>query len=134
MHIALLNALLVMAAQVAQTGAQPAVVLACNIPANPAKAAAAAAPPAERVFRIAPGSLQEWGAAQQRFGQNLCLAYACARSPTRVEGSISTATVSYTVGIDYSTHSGYWRAAGASGLKTTEGSCRIVPAPTPGEP
>ncbi|HEX4709365.1 hypothetical protein [Phenylobacterium sp.] len=131
MHTALLNALLLMAAQAAETGAQPPIVLACNLPTSPATVAAAATP-AERVFRIAPGSLQEWDVEQQRFGQNLCEAYACARSPTRAEASVSSATVSFTVGVEYSTRTAYWRVLGASGLKTTEGSCRIVPAPTPG--
>ena len=135
MHSALLNALLFMAAQAAQTGGQPPVVLACDIPASPdPMKATGAAHHAERVFRIAPGSLQEWGPQEQKFGRNLCQAYTCTRSPTRTEGSLSSATVAYTVGIEYSTGAAYWRVVGASGLKTKGGACRVVPAPTPSGP
>lgn len=120
MHAALLSGLVVMA----QAAGPPSpVFLACSMPANGVTA--------ERIFRVAPGSFQEWDAAKQDFGKNFCEAFACSKTPERMEGSISSASVSYTVGIVNDTGEGYWRAAGASGLSANKGACRVVPAPTP---
>jgi hypothetical protein len=116
-----------MLAQSVAGGAQP-VILACNLPVQ-AVAGAAVVPPAERVFRVAPGSFQEWDARKQAFGENFCAAFACAKTPGRMEGNISSASVSYTVGVVSGTSEGYWRATGASGLAAKQGACRIVAAP-----
>lgn len=104
--------------------AQSPVVLACRLPA----AGAVAAPP-ERLFRVAPGSFQEWDAVQRKFGANLCAAYSCAKAADRLEGTIGSASVTYTVGVVHATGEAYWRAAGATGLATDHGPCRIVAAP-----
>lgn len=106
-------------------GAGSPVVLACNLP-TPAAAGASA----DRIFRVAPGQFQEWDAARKTFGANHCLAFACAKTPDRTEGSISSASVSYTVGVVTGTGEGYWRATGASGLAANKGSCRIVADPS----
>ena len=127
MRVALFCGLAVLAPSAA-AHAQSPVVLACQLPAASAAGAAAAAP-AERLFRVAPGSFQEWDAAQRKFGTNLCAAYACAKTPDRTEGSIGSASVSYTVGILHATGEGYWRATGASGLATDHGPCRVAAAP-----
>jgi len=121
MNAALLSGLVVLAQA---AGAGSPVFLACNFPGP-----AGAATPAERTFRVAPGSFQEWDAAKQAFGQNLCLAFACAKTADRTEGNISSASVSYTVGVVNGTGEGYWRAAGASGLAANHGSCRVIAAP-----
>lgn len=115
---------LAMLAQTAAAHAQAPVVLACTLPA-----AGGAAAPAERLFRVAPGSFQEWDAAQQKFGPNLCAAYACAKTAERSEGTIGSASVTYTVGVLHSTGEAYWRAAGATGLATDHGACRIASVP-----
>jgi hypothetical protein len=117
---------LVMLAQTTAAHAQAPVVLACKLPAAGAMAATA---PAERFFRVAPGSFQEWDAARRKFGQNLCVAYACSKAADRTEGSISSASVTYTVGVIHATGEAYWRAAGASGLAADHGSCRIAAPP-----
>ena len=105
------------------------VVVACRFPGQSIAGAPASAP-TERVFRLAPGSFQEWDAATKKFGQNICLSYACAKTPDRTEGSISSASVSYTVGITNGTGDAYWRAQGASGLAANHGACRVVAQPT----
>jgi hypothetical protein len=134
MPTALLSGLLFLAAQAAGAGtgagAQAPMVLACNIP----RVSATAGAPPERLFRIAPGSLQEWDVRQQKFGANFCLDFPCVRSPKALEGTVSSASVAYTIGIDSGTGAAYWRVKGASGFKPTEGTCRVVPAPTPRAP
>jgi hypothetical protein len=106
--------------------AQSPLVLACKLPA-----AKAPAPPAERIFRVAPGSFQEWDPVQRRFGPNLCAAYACSKSAERLEGVIGSASVSYTVGVVPSTREAYWRVNGASGLAADHGPCRVTAEPKP---
>ena len=123
---------LAMLAQSAVARAQSPVVLACTLPA--ASTAASAAAPAERLFRVAPGSFQEWDPAQRRFGANLCAAYACAKTADRSEGSIGSASVTYTVGVVHATGEAYWRATGASGLAADHGPCRIATAPETSRP
>ena len=117
---------LAMLAQSAAAHAQSPVVLACKLPAANVAGTPASA---ERIFRVAPGSFQEWDAAQRKFGANLCAAYTCAKTAERSEGSIGSASVTYTVGVVHATGEGYWRATGASGLATDHGSCRIAAAP-----
>ena len=113
-------------AQSAGAHAQSPVVLACKLPVAGAGAAAA---PSERLFRVAPGTFQEWDAGQRKFGTNLCAAYTCAKTAERSEGSIGSASVTYTVGVVHATGEAYWRATGASGLATDHGPCRVVAAP-----
>ena len=125
MNVALISGLVVLA-QSAELG--PPVILACNLP-TPAVAGAPPAPSAERIFRVAPGSFQEWDAGKQAFGANFCAAFACAKTPGRMEGNISSASVSYTVGVVSGTGGGYWRAAGASGLSANQGVCRVIATP-----
>jgi hypothetical protein len=117
----------------AQARAQSPVVLACQLPAARAAGTPAAAP-TERFFRVAPGTFQEWDAAQGRFGTNLCAAYTCAKMADRSEGTIGSASVTYTVGIVHATGEGYWRATGASDLATDHGSCRVATAPQGARP
>ena len=120
-------------AQAAGARAQSPVFLACNIPARAAPGGPPAAP-VERTFRVAPGSFQEWDAARHQFGRNLCLAFACVKTADRSEGSVGSASVTYTVGIVAATGEAYWRALGASDLGATQGPCRVVPAPTGSRP
>jgi hypothetical protein len=115
---------LAMLAQSTGAQAQAPIILACKLPV----AGAAGAPP-ERLFRVAPGSFQEWDADQRKFGANLCAAYSCAKTADRSEGTIGSASVTYTVGVVHATGEGYWRAAGATGLATNQGACRIASAP-----
>ena len=66
------------------TGAQPAraVILACNLPTR-SVAGAPATGSGERIFRIAPGSFQEWNSTRREFGGNLCGAYTCVRTANK---------------------------------------------------
>ena len=112
-------------AQAAAANAQSPVVIGCKLPA------ADASDTAERFFRIAPGSFQEWDATRRDFGQNLCSAYACAKAPDRSEGTIGSASVTYTVGVAHATGEAYWRATGATGLAADHGPCRIAAPPKP---
>jgi hypothetical protein len=114
-----------MMAQAAAASAQSPVVIGCKLPSVGAQT------PVERFFRVAPGSFQEWDAARKAFGQNLCSAYACAKSPDRSEGTIGSASVTYTVGVTHDTGEAYWRATGASGLAADHGPCRIAAPPKP---
>jgi hypothetical protein len=109
-------------------GAAPGapVVLSCSFPV----AGASAAAPAARIFRVGPGSLQEWDAGLRQFGRNLCLPFACVRAAGRTEGSISSASVSYTVGVSDSGEA-YWRAQGATGFAAKQGVCRVINPPNP---
>jgi len=125
MGAALLGGLILTMALAEGASAPSPVVLGCKLPAAGAPA------PAERFFRVAPGSFQEWDAARKVFGPNLCSAYACAKAPDRSEGSIGSASVTYTVGVVHGTGEAYWRATGASGLAADHGPCRVAAEPKP---
>lgn len=116
----------VMAAQPAAAAAPSPVILACNLPARTAPGVAPSTR-ADRIFRVGPGSLQEWDAARRQFGSNLCGAFACVRTANRSEGTISSASVSYTIGVAQGV--GYWRVVGASTGGARSGSCRTVTEP-----
>lgn len=117
---------LALVAQAGAAAAQSPTVLSCTIAR---RAPAAAGAPAsvvheERVFRVGPGSLQEWERDVRHFGPNLCGVFACAANGDRSEGTITSASVAYTIGVDHKTGVGYWRSMGASGLAETNGACR----------
>ena len=114
-------------AQGASAAAAPGpVVMACNLPARSLPSLPAITGN-ERVFKVSPGSLQTWDPARKAFGQNLCAAYSCVKAPDRSEGTISSASVSYTIGVTGG--QGYWRSLGATGGGARSGSCRIVSEP-----
>ena len=124
----LLSVLAVLATAQGATAAatQGPAVIACNLPAR--SLAALPAPTGdERIFKVGPGSLQAWDPARKAFGGNLCAAYSCVKAPDRSEGTISSASVSYTIGVTGG--QGYWRVLGASGGGPRAGSCRIVSEP-----
>ncbi|MFC3079976.1 hypothetical protein ACFODL_17885 [Phenylobacterium terrae] len=114
----------------AATAPQPR-VLACDVPDTITSAPGAAGPLAtkQRVFRIGPGRLEEWSGIYGDFGPNLCDVAACVTEPGKTEGTISTASVAYTIGVDAVSGAGYWRVIGATGFRQTEGTCRPVPDP-----
>ncbi len=99
-------------------------ILTCDMPAPSGDHTA---PGAERVFRIGPRLFQEWKPTTKQFGPNLCAAYTCARTAGRLEGTISSSTLSLTVSLDLATGRGAWRTLGASGLRTTHGTCSVEP-------
>lgn len=115
-------------AVMAQAAAPPPVTLSCSIPAR-AVAGAPPVPPVERIFRVGQGSFQEWDVATGKFGGNLCGAFACRKTPDRLEGTIGSASVTYTIGMIPGAKTGYWRAVGATGFAAKEGACRIITAP-----
>lgn len=131
MNVALLSGLALMA-QAAVAGDRPPTTLACDLPSP--SVSGAVAKPTRRIFQVAPGLLREWNVGKQAFGVNLCTVFACLKAPDRSEGSITSASASYTVGIDHGTGQAYWRATGASGLTIPKGPCRVVPAPTARRP
>jgi len=105
--------------------------LSCEIPAQlgstGVQATARAGP---RIFRVAPNTLEEWDSRDRQFGVNLCETSACRANAQRSEGSITTASMAYNIGVDHKTGKGYWRAKGASNLPRTEGKCDLIADPS----
>ena len=81
----------------------------------------------QRIFRVGPGLFQAWKPADKAFGANLCEAYPCVRQADRLEGTISSATVSLTIAVNPQAGTASWRTAGASGLSRSNGSCSLEP-------
>lgn len=102
-------------------GAGPWIVT-CNM-AGPGESPASAN--AQRVFRIGPHLFQEWKPEKNAFGRNLCVAFSCIGAQDRLEGVISSPTLSLTVTLEPATGRASWRALGATGLKTTSGPCAV---------
>jgi hypothetical protein len=102
-------------------------IVSCDLPA-PVTGAAARPTPAPRVFEIGAGMLREWNTVAQQFGPNLCATYSCSKTKGRIEGSISSSSVKYSVGIETATGDPYWRATGASGLAKPYGACKTLKA------
>jgi len=95
-----------------------AFILNCQMPS-------AGSAPSERVFRIAPRVFQEWRPADKAFGNNLCASFPCSANRDRLEGTISSASVVFTVQVDRRTGGATWRTQGASNLATSTGACTI---------
>src|SRR5688572_9777316 len=100
------------------TPAPGAWILQCDVGSSEASAA-----PEVRVFRLAPSLLQEWKAENREFGPNLCLAFKCRGDRDRLEGSIETATLIFTLTFDPQARRADWRTVGASGQRRTSGIC-----------
>jgi hypothetical protein len=109
----------------AQAQAQGPWIVTCDVPAPYAATTDAAAGP--QIFRVGPGLFQAWSPTAKAFGNNLCDAYPCVRNPDRLEGAISSKTMSLTIAVDPQTGQASWRAAGASGLSRSNGVCTIKP-------
>jgi hypothetical protein len=131
MYAALLYGLALMA-QAAPAAGGTLVTLSCQLPARPAEGAGGK--PAPRIFQIGSGSLREWNEVTHEYGANLCRSFNCVKAADRSEGSISSASVTYVVGVQNGGAEGYWRATGATGGGVTHGACQIVPAPAPRRP
>jgi hypothetical protein len=101
-----------------------AMILSCDMGPPPG---AHGAPSVVRVFRISPGSFQEWRPATQRFGNNLCLSFPCAREQGHFRGVIRSSTLEVTIEADPAAGVGSWKALGASGHSRTNGPCRVQP-------
>jgi hypothetical protein len=125
---------LALAAGAGDVQAQAPVVLVCSmtLPSGPTPGSVKPAIREERVFRIGRGSFEEWRPAERKYGPNLCEAYGCSANAQRTEGAISSASVSYTIGVDHKTGAGYWRSVGASGRAETQGDCHETPDPSIG--
>ena len=109
--------------------------LSCDIPAPMGiEGSATAAPSGPRIFRIAPGSFSEWDQDERAFGPSLCEAFTCKADAQRLEGTITSASIIYTIGVDHTTGVGYWRAKGASNLPRNEGTCSLIADPTRSRP
>jgi len=123
---------LALSAGAAEGWAQSPVVLVCSMTQASSAAPGTAKPVIrqERVFRIGGGSFQEWQPADRQYGPDLCAAYGCSANAERTEGVISSASVSYTIGVDHKTGAGYWRSVGASGRAETQGVCRETADPS----
>ena len=119
---ALAAALLLQAATPAAPALQRTWLLDCDV--------GTAQAPAVRVFRIGPRLLQEWKPQEKKFGSNLCLGYSCKVAPNRLEGRVSSASVTLMIRIDPATKKASWATVGASGLKRTSGPCATRPDPT----
>jgi hypothetical protein len=124
---------LALVAQAGAAAAQGPTILSCTIVRPAATGGSASGVREERVFRIGPGSLQEWEQDVRHFGPNLCEVFACAANRDRSEGTITSASVAYTIGVDHKTGVGYWRSvvpvSGAIGAET-KGACRQTADPS----
>lgn len=105
--------------------AKPTVTLTCSFLQAPS-AAGAGPRTKQRVFRIGEGAFHEWDPLTKRFGPNLCSAFTCKGDRNRLEGSITSASASYTVGLDRATRQADWRAVGATGLAQSSGHCAVT--------
>jgi len=101
-----------------------AMILSCDMGPPPGTTGA---PSVVRVFRIAPGSFQEWRPGAQRFGNNLCLSFPCVREQGHFRGVIRSSTLEVTIEADPAAGVGGWKALGASGHSRTSGPCRAQP-------
>lgn len=109
--------------------------LSCDIPSPIGiEGSAGAAPIGPRFFRIAPGSFSEWNSRYHEFGPSLCEAFTCIADAQRLEGTITSASMVYSIGVDRTTGRGYWRAKGASNLPRTEGTCSLIADPSHAQP
>jgi hypothetical protein len=101
------------------------VILTCDM--------ASASDPAitQRMFRLAPRSLQQWDPVRRGFGPNLCLSFACTADGHRTTGTISSASLNVTISLDQNAKNATWRTVGASGLKKPHGTCSIGPDAAP---
>lgn len=81
----------------------------------------------QRLFRIAPHSLQQWDPARRAFGPNLCLSFACSADGHRTTGTISSASLNLTISLEQNAKTASWQAVGASGLTKPRGVCRVGP-------
>ena len=79
----------------------------------------------QRVFRIAPRSLQQWDPARRGFGPNLCLSHTCSADAHRTTGTISSASLNVTISLDRTTRTATWKTLGASGLTRPNGTCSV---------
>lgn len=114
------------AAALLQTSGAPlqgAWILTCDLPS----AAAPQAAGARRVFRLAPGSLQEWDNESKDFGSNLCEVFACRTDSGRLEGTITSASLILTIAADPAARQATWRTQGATNLGRSSGTCGMEP-------
>ena len=116
-----INLAIGLAALAAAPSANGPWILTCDMPSS------AGATSATRVFRIAPQVFQEWRPADKAFGNNLCASFPCAADRNRLEGTISSPSVIFTVQVDRQTGGATWRTQGASNLAKSTGSCTIHP-------
>lgn len=123
------------ALQASAAGAQSPRFLSCDIPSPIGiEGSAPAAPSGPRIFRIAPGSFSEWDQSDHEFGPSLCEAFTCHADAQRLEGTITSASIIYKIGVDHTTGVGYWRAKGASNLTRNEGACSLIADPSQARP
>jgi hypothetical protein len=106
----------------ASAPAQGPWILSCEV--TPA-IGAGADKPGLRVFRIAPGVLQEWRPGIKAFGGNLCQSYSCVSEKGRLEGVISSATLNLTISLDPAKGEASWKTVGASNLGASSGACSM---------
>lgn len=99
-------------------------ILTCNV--QPAPGSALSSEP-QRIFRIAPRLLQQWKPADKQFGPNLCLSYSCVADKSRLEGTISSASLTLTIRLDLASGRAAWSTEGASGLRASSGDCTVKP-------
>lgn len=109
------------AAMAAPAPAEGPWILTCDMPSATSSASAT------RVFRIAPKVFQEWRPADKTFGNNLCASFPCSADRNRLEGTISSSSVVFTVQVDRRTGGATWRTQGASNLAKSTGACTIHP-------
>jgi hypothetical protein len=80
-----------------------------------------------RVFRLGPQVFQELKPGTRSFGPNLCQSFQCLADPTRLQGTIKSATLALTIQVEPGRQKGTWQTQGASGLSRTSGPCMIQP-------
>lgn len=113
---------LLLAPEVQSTAPSNAFILTCDVskPGGPA---------ATRTFRIAPKVFQERKAGAKAFGPNLCLSFPCSVDRAKLEGTISSASVIFTVTADPAAGSASWRSKGAANAGRSSGACKLSQEP-----
>lgn len=106
------------------SAASGAWILTCNMagPQEPPDS-----PNARRVFRIGRGLFQQWRPAFGDFSPNLCQSFRCVSSPDRLEGTITSTSLTLTITVDMAARAATWRTVGASGLRVPSGPCTMEP-------
>jgi hypothetical protein len=99
-------------------------ILTCNM-AGPNESQTG--PNAQRTFRIGRRLFQEWRPETKQFGRNLCQSLSCVGAPDKLQGVISSPTLSLTITLDLANGQASWRTLGASGLRVTSGPCTVRP-------
>jgi len=82
-------------------------------------------PGGQRIFRLGRQVFQEWKPDKRAFGPNLCRSFPCVADRERLQGTVSSATLTMTITAEPNLGRATWQTQGASGLARTSGRCFV---------